>query len=45
MSGSMSEQGQLNPDISDSDDDDIPNLVPAKLIRVPITVITGYLGR
>ncbi|XP_071454159.1 zinc-regulated GTPase metalloprotein activator 1-like [Hetaerina americana] len=28
----------------DSDDDDIPELVPAQLQPVPVTIITGYLG-
>ena len=28
----------------DSEDDDIPDLVPAEITRVPITIITGFLG-
>ncbi|XP_046387835.1 COBW domain-containing protein 2-like [Ischnura elegans] len=28
----------------DSDDDDVPELVPALLQPVPVTIITGYLG-
>ena len=27
-----------------SDDDDVPDLVPAEITKVPVTVITGYLG-
>ena len=27
-----------------SDEDEIPDLVPAQLTKVPITIISGYLG-
>ena len=27
-----------------SDEDDIPDLVPAQISKVPITIITGFLG-
>ncbi|CAL1547294.1 unnamed protein product [Lymnaea stagnalis] len=30
--------------MSDSDDDDIPELVPAENKKVPVTIITGFLG-
>ncbi|KAG8221884.1 hypothetical protein J437_LFUL011684 [Ladona fulva] len=28
----------------DSEDDDVPDLVPAEFQPVPVTIITGYLG-
>lgn len=30
--------------MSDSEEEDIPDLVPAENNRVPITIITGFLG-
>lgn len=30
--------------MSTDDEDEIPELVPAEVVKVPITVITGFLG-
>ena len=41
----VSQAGESGAIMSDSsDEEDIPDLVPADIKRVPVTVITGFLG-